>query len=409
MFRRLYAGCAVLLFLLSGCHRIPEPLSYDPPGSTDTRDKPIDLQEHRVWHFPEMGLYIHNRFEGARLSAFTALNDTLFEALILPENAPINNSPWYAFAIHAVTPRTVWVRLTYREGTHRYHPKVSWDGETWKPLEADRYIPDTTTGTALLRLDVGPDTLWVTAQELITSSDFAEWTQQMAEKPWVTRTVAGTSAWGKPIYQLTIGEGEPNYVLIISRQHPPEVTGSLALMTFLETLAGDSEQARAFRKRFTVVALPLMNPDGVDEGHWRHNAHGVDLNRDWYAFHQPETRLARDRFLELKRRGNARFFFALDFHSTQRDIFYTFNEDIETRPAGLTKRWLEALHARLPEYPIHEEPGGLGTPVSKNWFYRAFGIPAVTYEVGDEDDREHIRRVATAAAEALMDVLLATP
>ncbi len=409
MITRLFAFLLAGLFVLGGCSRVPEPLSYDPPGSTDTRDKPIQLQERRTWSFPEAGVLFHNRFEGARLNEVHAINDTLFEALILPENAPINNSPWYAFALYASTPRTVWVRLMYRHGTHRYHPKLSMDGETWHPLDPARYFPDTTTGTALLQLDVGPDTLWVAAQELITSSDFRAWTRKMAQKPGVALSVAGSSMQGRPIYQLTIGEGQPHYVLVISRQHPPEVTGSLALMAFLETLAGDSEQARAFRKRFTVVALPLMNPDGVDEGHWRHNAHGVDLNRDWYAFHQPETRLARDLFSGLKKQPHARFFFALDFHSTQQDVFYTFNEDIVTQPPGLTAQWLAALQKKLPDYPLHEEPGGLASPVSKNWFYKAFGISAVTYEVGDEDDREHIQRVATAAAEALMDVLLRTP
>ena len=34
-------------------------------------------------------------------------------------------------------------------------------------------------------------------------------------------------------------------------------------------------------EKFRVLAFPLMNPDGVDLGHWRHNAGGIDLNRDW--------------------------------------------------------------------------------------------------------------------------------
>ena len=39
-----------------------------------------------------------------------------------------------------------------------------------------------------------------------------------------------------------------------------------------------------------VIVYPLMNPDGVDEGHWRHNTGGIDLNRDWAHYNQPETR-----------------------------------------------------------------------------------------------------------------------
>jgi len=124
------------------------------------------------------------------------------------------------------------------------------------------------------------------------------------------------------------------------------------------------------------------------------------------AFNQPETRQVRDAFLRLKQQPEARFFFGLDFHSTQEDIFYTFTEDIPVQPAGLTERWLTRLHERVPDYTLNIEPGGLESPVSKNWFYRAFGIPAVTYETGDENDREQLRRVAQEAAKAFMEVLL---
>jgi len=43
---------------------------------------------------------------------------------------------------------------------------------------------------------------------------------------------------------------------------------------------GDSELAREFRRRFSIIMVPLLNPDGVVLGHWRHNVNGVDLNRD---------------------------------------------------------------------------------------------------------------------------------
>ncbi len=37
------------------------------------------------------------------------------------------------------------------------------------------------------------------------------------------------------------------------------------------------------------LILPLLNPDGMALGHWRHNLGSVDLNRDWGIFGQPET------------------------------------------------------------------------------------------------------------------------
>ena len=76
---------------------------------------------------------------------------------------------------------------------------------------------------------------------------------------------------------------------IVGRQHPPEVTGSMALMEFVETIVGASDLAKEFRQSFRTIVIPLMNPDGVAAGNWRHNLNGVDLNRDWGPF-----RAARD-------------------------------------------------------------------------------------------------------------------
>lgn len=60
-------------------------------------------------------------------------------------------------------------------------------------------------------------------------------------------------------------------MMVIGRLHPPEVTGQFALQAFVESLCMDSETAKKFRKEYTVYVVPMMNPDGVDNGHWRHN------------------------------------------------------------------------------------------------------------------------------------------
>lgn len=397
----------VLGLLLGGCRQTGNaPLSYDPPGSTITTSKPITPQQKRTMGGPTV--WFSNELEGGRLNDLVRVNDSTYTALLYPENAPINNSAWYAFKVWADAPRTIQLRLTYEDGTHRYVPKLSADGEAFVPIAPAAYAPDTANGTATLRLNVSPDTLWVAAQELITSQDFDRWTATLAQQPYVARSVLGTSAQGRPLYRLdiTAADDTPNHVLIISRQHPPEVTGTLALFAFLETIAGDSDLAQAFRERFRVVAVPLMNPDGVDNGHWRHNAGGVDLNRDWLNFNQPETRQVRDAFLALKNTPGANVFFGIDFHSTQEDVFYTLSRDLETTPAGFIDAWLDALRTALPGYYVNDDPSGLGSPVSKNWFYETFGMPSLTYEVGDENDRARIRAVAEAAAEAMMTLLL---
>lgn len=385
-----------------------EPLSYDPPGSTNTEDKEITPQVKKTFAFEEQGLWFSNDFEGARLNDVAQVDSSTYQALLNPENAPINNSAWYAFKVWARDSKSISMTLQYENGDHRYIPKLSRDGEVWVPIDSLSHALDTTTGTATIQLDVDRDTLWVSAQELITSQTFEKWMADYEKHPHVTRTAIGNSAQGRPLSMLEITSlaSPSNYVLVISRQHPPEVTGTLAALPFLEAVASDSELAEQFRQKFSVLAVPLMNPDGVDNGHWRHNAHGVDLNRDWRNVNQPEVQVVQQAFLQLKQVRDAQVFFAIDFHSTQEDVFYTLSRDLETRPANFTDTWLDRIRVALPDYFVNDEPYGLGSPVSKNWFYETFQAPAVTYEVGDESDRTQIGVISTIAAEAMMEVLL---
>ena len=402
-----YGWLLIVLFLWTGCARKSfQPLSYDPEGSTITTDKEIQFQQKKTFAFPESGVWVSNEFDGARLNDFQKVNDTTYVALILPENHPINNSAWYAFKIWASHRKRIRITLTYRYGTHRYIPKISRDGLRWAPVDSMFFTRDTSAGTAELKLTISPDTLWVSAQELIASARFEAFMRRLAEKPYVTMNQIGLSKFGRPLYLLRISETDASkgHIFIISRQHPPEVTGTLALFTFLETLSEESQLARRFRSRFAVLAIPLMNPDGVDLGHWRHNGGGVDLNRDWFQFNQPETRQAKEIFEQAAR--TARPYFCLDFHSTQEDVFYTLSKKLKTNPPGLTDRWLEKIQEMNPDYAVNESPSGLGTPVSKNWFYQTFQAPSVTYEVGDEKPREQIRTIARSAAIALMQVVL---
>jgi cytosolic carboxypeptidase protein 6 len=195
-------------------------------------------------------------------------------------------------------------------------------------------------------------------------------------------------------------------VLIISRQHPPEVTGTMALVAFVEEIAGDSPLAREFRRRFRTHVVPLVNPDCVDLGHWRHNTGGVDLNRDWADFLQPETQLVRDAFLRATSRPGDAVWLAADFHSTQRDVFFTLDRAFETEPPRLIDQWLQYIAAQLPHYTVSDGPSGLGGPTSRNWFYNQYRATALTYEVRDNTDRALIREVAVTAARGMMEVLL---
>jgi predicted deacylase len=242
---------------------------------------------------------------------------------------------------------------------------------------------------------------------MMTSRDFDAWTRELASAPTITRRVIGESGRGRPMQMVEFGDtNATRHIMIIGRQHPPEATGTMALMPFVEEMAGPSPLAREFREHFRVHVVPLVNPDGVDLGHWRHNTGGVDLNRDWRAFNQPETRVVRDALTRILSAPAHRLWFGVDFHSTRYDVFYTLDRGLETSPPNIADRWLDYIATHLPEYQVNDSPSGLDTPMSRNWFFETFGCPALIYEVGDQQDRRLIREVAVTAARGTMEILL---
>lgn len=402
-----------LITLLSGCKASDqfEGFSYDPPGVTVTTDKMISPQHRRTIGINKTGIWVSNEFEGARLNDFYRVNDTLYRAVIKPENYPINNSPWYAFKVWADTAKQVWLELTYEHGDHRYYPEISRNGRNWTSIDSSAYRPDTLSGTARIRLTLGPETLWVSGQEIITGQDIHQWMNEMAAHAFITFDTVGYSHQNRPIEKMTVTEAdedqERGVVLITSRLHPPEVTGSLACAAFIERIAGNSGLAGRFRQRFEVIAFPLANPDGTNNGHWRHNAAGVDLNRDWSDFNQPETRAIRDHLLATVKPDSLRtVYYGIDFHSTNEDILYPINKEIETFPDDFTFTLLDSLLPAFPEINFKVEPFDTTSPIVKNWIFHTFGADALTYEVNDDAGREKLKAVARKAADLMMEMLL---
>jgi len=156
-------------------------LAYDPPGSTITTNKEISPQHKRTFLFSNTGVFASNEFEGAKLNEFYQVNDSVYTAVISPENAPINNSAWYAFNIWADEQQDITLNLIYNDGTHRYIPKISYDRIQWSAFDTTLIEIDTSKEFASLKLSIGQDTLWFSAQELVTSSVYERWEDEIAE------------------------------------------------------------------------------------------------------------------------------------------------------------------------------------------------------------------------------------
>ena len=150
----------------------------------------------------------------------------------------------------------------------------------------------------------------------------------------------------------------------------------------------------------------MINIDGVLNGHWRHNAGGIDLNRDWDNFNQPETKVVRDALLPILDNPSQKVYYGIDFHSTNENIFYPIDEPVKTTPDNITQRWFPLIKADNPSVRFVSEEFDTSSPISKNWMYKTFGSDALTFEMNDILDEETIEQVARSSARSLMKLLL---
>ena len=353
------------------------------------------------------GYSITDDFAGARRGKCRVVGGDDVTLEILPEDGKVKNpSPWFAFKIEPDDSTAARITLDYGTWEHRYQPKISYDGLSWAPLDESivEVSPDGFRVDLDLALDGRP--FWIAAQELIVPAIYEAWNRRVAERTDAQLAELGKSRFGLPIWWLDTNTASKEVVMLIGRQHPPEVSGSFAFFSFFETLHADTDVAIAFRERYRIISVPLLNPDGVAAGNWRHNLGEVDLNRDWGPFTQAETRLVAGLLDELDNNGSRLRVF-LDFHSTDRNLFYTQPDSEVTDPPGFGRAWFAAARPRLVDYEFTNEANPMKNPaVGKNYIYSRYGIPAFTYEAGDESDRDAVRAAAVVFAEEFMELML---
>ena len=407
----------IAISFLWSCQQDSKWKGQDALKKVDTHTVPIQKQLKGIFDIGD-SIYCSNDFDGARLNGVVLTNDTLVTVLITPENTPINKSPWYAFNIWSSRTKDVYLKITYLDGyRHRYYPKLSYDRLSWHNLDSINYSEDIESKAGsergfptniTMKLLISQDTTWIAGQEIISSNDVNEWAKSLVTKQFITTSQIGESHEGRPINLLKIGKvDDKKMILILSRQHPPEVTGYLAMQSFVETICGESETATKFREVYNTYVIPNLNPDGVDNGHWRHNAGGVDLNRDWEEFNQPELQAVK-RFIEKKIDDGGKFYFAVDFHSTHEDIYYTTNPELEGNMPGLVPDMIENMSKKLNDDKPNIRPASDDEPrvTSKSYLFHELGAESLTFEIGDNTPRRFIKRKGEVAAIELMKLML---
>jgi hypothetical protein len=334
---------------------------------------------------------------------------------VAPEDPKINPSPWYAFDITPLDtvksnrpPLTI--TLDYGDFKHRYAPKL-FNQKGWQhipvptdPQQRRANAQDNTTYT--FDVVVNSPKIRIAAQPIIDAQGYERWTTLLSKQlPSLHVDTIGRSVEQRDIKMLShITDPVNPFIILIGRQHPPELTGAMAMLSFVPELLADSDLAHAFRTHFNLLIFPLVNPDGVHHGHWRHNLQSTDLNRDWGPFKQPETQVVIAQIDTLT--TNSSVWTMLDFHSTYRDILYTHNDDATHILPTLARDWLARINA---DGPITFERKSSHSPnkaTTKTYFHTRYNSPAITYELNDTSSPEDIAVSSSRSAQHFMQLLL---
>ncbi len=253
----------------------------------------------------------------------------------------------------------------------------------------------------MLKLDLPQGTLWVAGQPLSPSSDNINWTRDALGGRGFNETRYGDSLENRPLVGF-VGGGGIDAIVVLTRQHPPETSGQEAYRGFLERLLKRTDDhANTFRARHRIIIAPMPNPDGVDGGHWRLNAGGMDLNRDWTKLTQPETK-ALSAWI-VKEVGGRKVVSMMDFHSTDKTVIYAPPLDSPSPTIDFLKALKTKFDTTLsqpPEWSYAHNPNG-GT--SKGWALETLKAPGITVELWDQISTADARALGAAAADALIE------
>ena len=255
--------------------------------------------------------------------------------------------------------------------------------------------------------------------------------------PMLQTEVLTTTAFGRPVQTLTIGEGDRK-VLYTAAHHANEWITCPVLLKFMEELAQAVQSggklygvdAQNIVKAATIYTVPLVNPDGVDlvtgaietgtleyetarrlgdnypnipfpDG-WKANLLGVDLNLQYpagwlrareikfaqgYTKPGPRDYVGRAPLNQRESIALAKYTEQIDptlvlaYHTQGKVIYWQF-QDYQIPGA----RELGEEFARLSGYALADTPYESSFAGYKDWFIQTFRRPGYTIEAGEGEN-----------------------
>lgn len=217
-------------------------------------------------------------------------------------------------------------------------------------------------------------------------------------------SVIGKSVKAKPIYAVKIGTGKTK-VLMWSQMHGNESTTTKALFDLFAFLNNDSAEANQIKNDFTLLIIPILNPDGA-EAYTRVNANQIDLNRDSVDLSQPESLLLRKTFEEFApdfcyNLHDQRTIFAAGDTNNPATVSFlasSYNSEKEyNKTRMIAVNVIADMNAVLQKY-IPNQVGRFDDSFNINCIgdmFQSLGVPTILFEAGhfqEDYEREETRK-----------------
>ncbi len=153
---------------------------------------------------------------------------------------------------------------------------------------------------------------------------------QIENNPNVTRTLLTITPGQRRVDLLTLTDphstvpmDQRHGVVLSARIHPGESNASFMMQGVINFLLSNDPKAKRLLESTVFKIVPMLNPDGVVEGNYRCDLHGVDMNR-YYDNRTPinQTIFSFKRMVsDFSKERNIILFCDFHGHSKEKNIF----------------------------------------------------------------------------------------
>ena len=167
----------------------------------------------------------------------------------------------------------------------RLHPDYEYDTYYYGDIGNWQWIYAYMDGiTAKLNITIPPGITYVGFYPRYSYEHFEEFVKKLTPSNTLKKWLEGKSFYGRNIWCIkitdpNIPDNKKHSILITSRNHPYETSGSYITEEIIKYLQSDVPKAIKLKKENVIYLMPMINPDGVALGmNQRTRPNGVNIS-----------------------------------------------------------------------------------------------------------------------------------